>query len=90
MGRHKDRAACTYRVGGGSQMGHGGDRGRLDTGERGSWWWDGVDRGGGRQRAGRRSAWRAAHGVEGTYSRGSGATRRGSDASHGTHILVIH
>ena len=54
-------------------------------GGRDSWWWGGMDRGGGQQGAGRRSAWRAAHGVEG------GVTRRGgSDASHGTHILVIH
>ena len=46
-----------------------GATGHLDMGERGSWWWGGVDRGGGGQRgAGRRSAWRAACGVGGMYS----------------------
>ena len=44
--------------------------------------------GGGQRGAGRRSGWRVAHGVGGTYSRASGVTRRGSDTSHGTHILV--
>ena len=51
---------------------------------------DALTGGGGRRGAGRRSAWRAARGAGGIYSRGSGTTRRGSDASHGTHILVIH
>ena len=49
---------------------------------------DALIGGGGWRGVGRRSAWRAACGVGGTYSRGSGATRRGSDTSHGTHILV--